>query len=70
MRLSISFFILVVSALDFWEGRHGSNLYIAALVAGILLAGSVIVDRLIYGRRKLAVEDEPEHDDHLPSKLR
>jgi hypothetical protein len=46
MRLAMSFFILVVTALDFRYGEPGSALQLAAMVAGALLALSVIVDHL------------------------
>jgi len=70
MRLSLSFFILLVSALDFYYGRPGSSLHIAGLVAGILLAASVIFDRLMCDAPQPGGERDQERGDHLPSEPR
>jgi hypothetical protein len=68
MRLSLSFFILLVCALDFYYGQPGSGLHIAGLVAGILLAASVIFDRFLCGAHKPEVaRDQEGGGDHLPS---
>jgi hypothetical protein len=47
MRLAMSFFILVVTALDFRFGQPELGLQLANMVAGMLLALSVIVDHLL-----------------------
>jgi hypothetical protein len=44
MRLLASSFILCVSALDFAFGQPGETVHLLGIVAGLLLALSVIVD--------------------------
>ena len=67
MRLSLSFLILLVCALDFYYGRPGGSLHIAGLVAGILLAASVIYDWFLCHAPKPDIERDQERGDHLPS---
>jgi hypothetical protein len=47
MRLAMSFFILVVTVLNFQFGQTEFGLQLANMVAGMLLALSVIVDHLL-----------------------
>ncbi len=47
MRLAMSFFILVVTVLNFRFEQKEAGLLLADMVAGILLALSVIVDHLL-----------------------
>lgn len=46
MRLLVSGIILLVTTLDLYLGKSASGLHIAAIVAGVLLALSVIMDFL------------------------
>ena len=46
MRLLVSALILLVTAVDFRFGRSSTGLQVAALLAGILLAITVVLDRL------------------------
>jgi hypothetical protein len=46
MRLLVGALILLVTTLDFHFGRSPAGLQIAALTAGILLALTVVIDRL------------------------
>jgi hypothetical protein len=46
MRLLASSLILVITALDFAFGQPGTALHVAGLVAGILVALTVVIDRL------------------------
>ena len=46
MRLAVCAFILLVTALDFRFGSRGSLLSFAGLAAGVLLALTLIADRL------------------------
>jgi hypothetical protein len=66
MRLVLSALILIVTTLDFNFGHPGSSLHIAGLVAGILLAGTVLVDYLWLDR--LAEGDTPRRksEPHQP----
>jgi hypothetical protein len=59
MRLAMSFLILVVTVLDFRFGLKEAGLLLADMVAGILLALSVIVDHLLpmTGAPNLPVRD-------------
>ena len=47
MRLAMSFFILIVTALNFRFGQPESDLLLANMAAGILLVLSVIADHLL-----------------------
>jgi hypothetical protein len=44
MRLLVSGFILGVAALDFAFGRPGTMLHVLALLAGVLVATTVVID--------------------------
>jgi hypothetical protein len=51
MRLFVSFFILVVTALDFAFGQPDRFYLVASLVSGLLVASTVIADHLRVARR-------------------
>jgi hypothetical protein len=71
MRLTVALFVLVVTALDFRFGRPTTALHIAALVAGALLAASIVIDRLLRepgegaGRRRAGEASSDEHRDEM-----
>jgi hypothetical protein len=67
VRLTVSVIILIITALDVRFGRPATGLHIAGLTAGVLLALSVVIDRL---RRRSVAQDgepDPQHDEHLHS---
>jgi hypothetical protein len=47
MRLAVSVALLVITALNVRFGRPQDGLFLANLAAGVLLALSVVVDRLL-----------------------
>src|SRR6266404_6189966 len=68
VRLAGSVIILIITALDFRFGRPGTGLHIAGLTAGVLLALSVIVDRLRRRAELRADGSTAQPDEHLDSK--
>src|SRR4051812_6404845 len=66
MRLVISGLILIVTTLDFNFGQPGTPLHIAGLAAGILLAGTVLVDYLWLDRLTGAEASQRKSGRHQP----
>lgn len=64
MRLIASLTILLVTVLDFRFGQPRAALQIAGLVAGVLLALSVAVDRLLTLRNDPPAPATTERDEH------
>ncbi len=66
MRLIVAVFILGVTALDFWFGSPEAALHFWGLIAGILLALSLVIDRVILGHQR----DAPSKGQDKAERLR
>jgi hypothetical protein len=67
MRLIVAVLILGVTALDLWFGAPETALHFWGLIAGILLALSLVIDHLILGHERDAPSKAQDKAERLRS---